>query len=227
MRKKNKDMKRLIRKKTAVICGHFGTGKTNIAVNLAISAAIAGKKTIIADLDIVNPYFRTADSEELLKSFGVRTLIPRYANTNVDIPALPPSLPLLFTGGEDSFSVADIGGDEEGAAVLRVLRDDFIKTGYDMFYVYNMFRPENITPREAAKSLWAIEQSSGLKFTGIINNSNLGTETTKELVAGSVNSAAELSLLTSIPVAALTAFAENSPDGADVIKIRDITKKLF
>ncbi len=182
-----------------------------------------GLRMCIADFDIVNPYFRTADNAELLRSLGVTALIPPYANTNVDIPSLPPAVSMLFD--EDNYSVADVGGDGEGAAVLGVFKNKFIAAGYDMYYVYNMFRPENIDAETSYMSYKTIEASSGLKFGGIINNSNLGAETTITQVASSVSHAEEFASLTGTPLLMTTAFRQNAPDGAVIIE--DITKKLF
>ncbi|MDD4125914.1 MAG: hypothetical protein PHW77_09370 [Eubacteriales bacterium] len=216
-------MFRLFKHKIVIICGHFGTGKTNIAVNLAVSGAKAGYNMYIADFDIVNPYFRTADNAEYLRSLGVTALIPPYANTNVDIPSLPPALPMIFS--DDNYAIADVGGNGEGAIILRVYKDDFINAGYDMYYVYNMFRPENIDGETSLASFKSIEASSGLKFRGIINNSNLGVETTKELVASSVKYAEEFASLAGVPVVMTSAFKKHAPVGAVVIE--DITKKIF
>ena len=104
----------LMQHKITVISGHFGSGKTNVALNLALDAADAGEQVSIADLDIVNPYFRTADSEAFLRARGIKPLVPQYANTNVEIPTLPEALGEIFYGGRRA--VVDVGGDPEGAA---------------------------------------------------------------------------------------------------------------
>ncbi len=134
-------MKNLLKSRLIVICGYYGSGKTNIAVNLALTAADCGKGVVIVDLDTVNPYFRTADNAVLLRERGVITLIPEFANTNVDIPALPPAFPTVFE--RDETVIVDVGGGAEGSAVLGGFRDDFEKCGYDMYYVFNANRPEN------------------------------------------------------------------------------------
>jgi predicted GNAT superfamily acetyltransferase len=216
-------MLRLLKHKIVIICGHFGTGKTNIAVNLAISGAKAGMKMLIADLDIVNPYFRTADNAEYLKVLGVTTLIPPYANTNVDIPSLPPAMHTIFS--DDNYAIIDVGGNAEGGVVLGVFKEDFEKAGYDMYYVFNACRPENLDAQTSLSSLKSIERSSGLKFTGIINNTNLGVETTRDLVEWSIPKAVDFSNLAGIKLVMTTAF-EQSASG-DTVAIQDITKKIF
>jgi hypothetical protein len=126
---------------------------------------------------------------------------------------------------DDNYAIADVGGNEEGAVILHVFMEDFINAGYDMYYVYNMFRPENADEDVSLASFKSIEASSGLKFNSIINNSNLGAETTKELVASSVKHAEKFASLTGVPVVMTTAFKQNAPEGAVIIE--DITKKLY
>ncbi|MBO5869556.1 MAG: P-loop NTPase [Clostridia bacterium] len=213
----------LAKEKVTVISGPYGSGKTNIAVNLAMSIAKNGKKSRIADLDIVNPYFRSADNEKMLNDLGVQTMIPIFANTNVDIPALPPNYHLLFTG--EGFSVADVGGDGDGAAVLGLSHDDYVEAGYKMYFVYNRYRYITAEPEGALEVLEEIKRASGLEFHGIINNSNLGAETTEETIINAIPYAEKLSEIANLPLLLTTC-----PDWLDVentVKITDITKKLF
>ncbi len=213
----------LFKHKAVIICGHFGTGKTNIAVNLALEAANTFPDICIADLDTVNPYFRTADNAESLRARGVNVLLPQFANTNVDIPSLPPAFPLIFTAG--CHSVTDVGGNEEGATVLRGFAERYEQIGYDMYYVFNAFRPENVSAEYAVYSLRAIERASGLRFAGIINNSNLGAETDISVTAGAVVRAEAFASAAGVPLVMTTAFEKNAFPGCTVI--RDVTKKLF
>ena len=113
-------------KRIYIIAGHYGSGKTNISVNLALSLARAGKKTALADLDIVNPYFRSVDSQIDLAEAKIRVICSEYANTNVDIPALPPEM-YAITDDKSLTAVIDVGGDDRGALVLGRLADK-IKT---------------------------------------------------------------------------------------------------
>lgn len=213
----------LFRHKAVIICGHFGAGKTNIAVNLALEAAEEGNGVYIADLDTVNPYFRTADNADMLEKAGVSVLLPPFANTNVDIPALPQSFQLIFNS--DKLSVTDVGGNEEGASVLRGFAENYRETGYDMYYVFNRYRPENTDTEISLASFRAIEAASGLRFSGIINNSNLGAETTKDIVANSIGDAADFASAAGVEIVMTAAFAQNACENCTVI--RDITKKLF
>ena len=103
-------------KKITIVCGHYGSGKTNLAVNLALSLAKAGEKTVLVDLDIVNPYFRAADNRRELEENGVRCVLPQFANTNVDLPSLPPQIHSVFVGNEKV--IFDVGGDSLKAIEL-------------------------------------------------------------------------------------------------------------
>lgn len=218
-----KSLNELSTEKVTVISGPYGSGKTNIAVNLAMSLAEKGEKCRIADLDIVNPYFRSADNAEMLEKLGVQTMIPTFANTNVDIPALPPNYQLLFTG--DGKSIADVGGDADGAAVLGLSHDDYVEAGYKMYFVYNRYRYVTCEPEGALEVLEGIKRASGLEFHGIINNSNLGVETTEETVLNAIPFAKEFAEMAKLPLLMTT--APDWVDLPDTVKIKDVTKKLF
>lgn len=209
--------------KVTVISGPYGSGKTNIAVNLAMDLAKNGQQCRIADLDIVNPYFRSADNAKMLEELGVHTMIPEFANTNVDIPALPPDYQLLFTG--EGKSVADVGGDADGAAVLGLSHDDYLEAGYKMYFVYNRYRYVTVRHEDALEVLQAIERASGMKFHGIINNSNLGEETDEETVLNALPYAEEFARLANLPLLMTT--TPHWLDMENTVKIKDVTKKLF
>ncbi|MBO5767736.1 MAG: PhoH family protein [Clostridia bacterium] len=216
-------LKDLATEKVTVISGPYGSGKTNVAVNLAMDIAKSGQVCRIADLDIVNPYFRSADNAKMLESLGVQTMIPTFANTNVDIPALPPNYQLLFTG--EGRSVADVGGDGDGAAVLGMSHDQYVEAGYKMYFVYNRYRYITSEPEGALEVLEAIKRASGLEFHGIINNSNLGEETNEKIILDAIPYAERLSEIAKLPLLLTT-----SPDWVELentVTITDITKKLF
>ena len=218
-----KTLYELADQKVTVISGPYGSGKTNIAVNLAMDLAKNGVRCRIADLDIVNPYFRSADNAKMLEELGVHTMIPEFANTNVDIPALPPDYQLLFTG--EGKSVADVGGDADGAAVLGLSHDDYLEAGYKMYFVYNRYRYVTVRHEDALEVLQAIERASGMKFHGIINNSNLGEETDEETVLNALPYAEEFARLANLPLLMTT--IPHWLDMENTVKIKDVTKKLF
>lgn len=187
-------------KRLTLFAGHYGSGKTNIAVNYAIRLAKEGKKVCIADLDIVNPYFRTKDSEEELCAMGIDLICSRYANSNVDLPALPAESYRLVQD-KTVFGVIDIGGDDRGAYALGRFADAIkAENDYCMAFVLNRYRPLTATVEDAVTILREIEAAAGIRFTCIVNNSNVGVETTKETVLSSVAFAEEVSRATGLPI---------------------------
>ena len=192
-------------KRITLFAGHYGSGKTNIAVNYAIAMAREGKDVCIADLDIVNPYFRTKDSAARLSEAGVTLISPQFANTNVDLPALPAETYRLVQD-KGIYGVMDIGGDDRGAYALGRYVDAIkAENNYRMVFVANCYRPLTPTAEEALEVMEEIETACGLKFTDIINNSNLGPETTAETVRESLGYIQKLSQLSGLPVFAHTA----------------------
>lgn len=180
-------------KRLTLFAGHYGSGKTNIAVNYAMHLAKEGKSVCIADLDIVNPYFRTKDSERELAAAGIRLVSPQYANSNVDLPALPAESYRLVQD-KSTYGIMDIGGDDRGAYALGRFADAIkAENDYRMAFVVNCYRPLTSTVEDTIEIMKEIEAASGLKFTCIVNNSNLGAETTAETVLESVGFVKELS----------------------------------
>ncbi len=187
-------------KRLTLFAGHYGTGKTNIAVNYALFLRRLGKKVCIADLDIVNPYFRTKDSAEELERAGIDLISPQYANTNVDLPALPAEAYRLVED-KNCYGVMDIGGDDRGAYALGRYVPYIIKeNNYRMVYVANCYRPLTRTVDDALEVMAEIEQACGLRFTDIVNNSNLGEETTAETVLNSLDFINKLSERSGLPI---------------------------
>ena len=194
-------------KRLTLFAGHYGSGKTNIAVNYALLLASEGKKVCIGDLDIVNPYFRTKDSAKELEAAGIDLISPQFANSNVDLPALPAEAYRLVAD-KSVYSIMDIGGDDRGAYALgRYVPSILEENNYRMVFVANCYRPLTRTPEDAMEVMAEIEAACGLKFTHIINNSNLGTETTVQTVLDSQAYIDTLSQLSGLPVFATTAVA--------------------
>ena len=187
-------------KRVTLFAGHYGSGKTNIAVSYALLLAREGKKTAIADLDIVNPYFRTKDSASELEAAGVDLISPQFANTNVDLPALPAEAYRLVED-RSLFAVMDVGGDDRGAYALGRYAPFILEEGdYRMAFVANPCRPLTRTPEEALEVMREIEAAGGVPFTAIVNNANLAHETTAETVLAAIPYMERLSELSGLPV---------------------------
>lgn len=187
-------------KRVTLFAGHYGSGKTNIAVNYALKLHDEGKAVEIADLDIVNPYFRTKDSAEELERAGINLISPSFANSNVDLPALPQEVYGLVQNHK-KYAIMDIGGDERGALALGRYRQFILDEGnYEMVFVVNFYRPLTRTAEEAYEVMLEIEAAGGIKFTSIVNNSNIGAETSKEDVLQSEKEVERLCKITSLPV---------------------------
>ena len=195
-------------KRLTLFAGHYGSGKTNIAVNYALHLAKEGKQVVIADLDIVNPYFRTKDSAAVLEEAGVTLISPQFANSNVDLPALPAESYRLVQD-KSVYGIMDIGGDDRGAYALgRYVPALLEENNYRMVFVANCNRPLTRTPEDALEVMREIEAACGLQFTDIINNSNLACETTPETVLDSQSYVEALSKLSGLPIFATAAVTE-------------------
>ncbi len=187
-------------KRVTVFAGHYGSGKTNIAINYAMLLAKANKRVSIADLDIVNPYFRTKDSHDAIEGAGIRLISSKYANSNVDTPALPAEVYSVFEDRE-TLAVIDVGGDDRGALALgRYTPYMKEENNYEMLFVINKYRFLTADAKSTLEVMREIEDAASIKFTGIVNNSNLGEETTAQTVLNSVAYAEEVSKYANIPV---------------------------
>lgn len=187
-------------KKITVVTGHYGSGKTNFSANLALKAAGEGNKVTVADLDLVNPYFRSADFRELFSDNNVALAAPMYANTNLDIPAM--SFDLERIAEEEGKLIVDVGGDDAGATAVSRYADGLAAYGdeLEMIYVVNMYRYLTGTPEEAVEFMNEISAAARLKHTAIVNNSNLADETSAEVIEKSVLYAEKVCELTGLPL---------------------------
>ena len=199
-------------KRVTLLAGHYGSGKTNIAVNLAMKQKREGFDVTVADLDIVNPYYRTKDSEEELKAAGIPLISSPFANSNVDLPALPQEL-YRIVDETDTHMVVDIGGDDRGAYALgrfaQKLKDE---NDYEMILVINKYRPLTADEKDAVAIMKEIEEAGHLPFTAIVNNSNLGKETTAEDVLASVSYAEKMAKDTGLPLLLTTVREDLLPE---------------
>ena len=185
---------------TIVVTGHYGSGKTNLSFALALDYRRRGCDVVLVDLDVVNPYFRTADFKEIAKEKGISLLASEYAGSNLDLPALSGTMDAAI-GTPGKTVIIDVGGDDAGAIALGRYSTKIKQLPYTMLYVVNAFRYLMRDPHEAAALLTDIEKASRLRATHIVNNSNLSIETTAGDVRGSLGYAHEVSSLTGLPLA--------------------------
>jgi hypothetical protein len=188
-------------KRITILAGHYGSGKTHIAVNYALWLRAQGFPAVLADLDIVNPYFRTADAAALLREAGVELLSSDYALSNLDVPSVPGAVGTALSR-TDTFCVLDVGGDDRGALALGryagILNSEPDRA---IWLVINASRPLTAAPDDCAGILREIEAAARIRFTGLANNTHLAAETTPETVLASLPYAEAVSELTGLPIA--------------------------
>lgn len=214
-------------KKINIVTGHYGSGKTNFSANLAVSLAEKGEKVTVVDLDIVNPYFRTADFTELFGENGVELIKPMYANTNLDIPAISFDLERIAT--DEGYLIIDVGGDDDGALALGRYAKAFepFSEQIDFFYVVNRFRYMDDGVEECSALLPEIERCSRMKATAIVNNSNLGKETTAETIKEGIIFAEKVSEKTGLPIFCTTALPDIKVSGENIIQNKLFVKPVW
>lgn len=186
-----------------MVTGHYGSGKTNLAVNLALDSLGGRFETVtLVDLDIVNPYFRSSDYGQQLEARGIHVVSPRFAGTTQDVPSLSAEVYSVFES--EGAVIFDAGGDDVGATALGRFARSFDAIEYEMLYVINRYRNLTTTAQEAADLLREIEAASHLKATGIVNNSHLRDETTADTVLASLGFARETAGLLGLPLVCTT-----------------------
>lgn len=191
-------------KRVTLFCGHYGSGKTNVAVNVAFELKKMYNNVAVADLDIVNPYFRAKDSTKEFEEKGIRLICSEYANTNVDIPALPADI-YTITVDKDMYAVLDIGGDDRGAYALGRIADDIkAEDNFQMLMVINRYRPLTPDAQSTIEVMREIEAACKIPFTGLVNNSNLGELTCGQDVLDSIDYANEVARLSGLPIVMTT-----------------------
>ncbi len=194
-------------KRVTVITGNYGCGKTNLAVNLALLLEKRGSVSLV-DIDTVNPYFRTADFTKFLQAKGINVVYPQFALTNLDIPVLNFDLESIISNSE--YTIIDAGGSDAGAYPIGQYRNLFERIGDDleMLYVFNMYRLIDRSAEKTAEMMREIERAAGSECTALVNNSNLGIETTPQIIAQSEYFARDIEELTGLPLA-FTCITEN------------------
>ena len=201
--------------RVSIITGHYGTGKTELSVNLALALAAEGKRVMLADLDIVNPSFRSRERRPQLEAAGIQVISSSQACSDADVPALPAEL-LAILENRDVRGVLDIGGDPVGARVLARFQPKIIAEDYQLIFVLNANRPEVRTPEAAVAYLRAIEATTGLTCSGIVNNTHLCGETTPAEIRKGAALAEEVSRQTGLPILCHTAEERFLQDVSDL-----------
>lgn len=191
-----------------VVVGHYGVGKTNLALNLALDATREGQAVVLVDLDVVNPYFRSTEYRGLLEEAGVEVVAPVFAEagSSLDVPSLTgavvPAVQRAFAG--ECTCIIDAGGDDVGATALGRFARHIAAGPYAMFYVTNCYRNLTHTPQEACEILREVERASRLRATGIISNAHLMGDTDAAAIGRGVRFAHETATLATIPLVCAT-----------------------
>jgi len=188
-----------------VLVGHAGTGKTNVALNLALAEAAAGHAVTLADLDVVNPYFRSSDYPELLADAGVRLIAPVMARTTLDTPSLSGELDVAIqqaAADPDARLILDVGGDDDGATTIGRWAGKLAAADARVLYVVSAYRALTQAPADAAAMLPDIEDHAHLRAHAVLNTSNLGDETTLDHVRHGRAFAREVARLCGLPLEA-------------------------
>ncbi|MCL2030888.1 MAG: hypothetical protein FWG93_05025 [Oscillospiraceae bacterium] len=193
--------------RVVVYAGHYGSGKTTLAVQTALALRARGGRVLLADLDIVNPYFRTRDHRARLEAAGVRLIASPYAGSNAELPGFPPEAAAAFDD-TDSHAVLDVGGDDRGALALGRYAARLNAAGAAVLLVVNAYRPMTARPEEAAAIREEIERAARVRFTGLVNNSNLGAGTAAREVLDTRGYIGRVSELTGLPLLFTAARAE-------------------
>ncbi|MCK6460565.1 MAG: cobalamin biosynthesis protein CbiA [Planctomycetes bacterium] len=175
-----------------MVVGNYGSGKTEVSVNLAIRAAASGRRVRIADLDLVNPYFRCREARRLMEAHGISVVVPPGAQAWADLPIVVPEVLHMLSPPAGTLSLFDVGGDDVGARVLGSLRGGAIATGYELWQVINPQRPFTRDADGCLAMREAIERSSRLVVTGLVVNAHLMEETTADTVLSGLAVAREV-----------------------------------
>lgn len=192
-----------------IVTGHYGVGKTNLALNIVLDARAHGAEVTLIDLDVVNPYFRSGDYQTLLKKHDVRLIAPVFSGTNLDSPGLSGAISAVFewaqtVGQNKRLIVIDAGGDDVGVKALGRFAPIIAQVSYKMFYVVNRNRHLTYDVRESAELLYEIETTSHLKACAVVNNTHLQNETDEGVIRRGIAFAKEVADLLNLPLAATT-----------------------
>ena len=214
----------MFEKRINIFIGHFGSGKTEVAVNYALQMAENKENITVLDFDIVNPYFRAADAKTLLNNRAIKTIIPMYANSNVDIPALTGEVNVIFED-EKINAILDVGGDDLGAKAVSCYREKIMKCDYDLFFVVNVNRPMTDTKEKIIEMYNEIITSAGIVPTALINNTHAMQYTTLDMIKDSQEVVQAAADVLGIPVKIISGMEETlsgyiAPDGIELLNMK-------
>lgn len=213
-------------KRITMVVGHFGSGKTEISMNLVMDMKEKYKKTAIIDLDIANPYFRSRESQQFLENNGVETFFNSYGyDITEDLPAIAATIRKPLEN-EDYMVVADVGGNDSGAMILNQFSRYFNEDNSQMLCVLNANRPDTETPELMIESMKSLEQITGLKIKGIINNTHLLRETTVEDIVGGYRKCLAVSEKTGCPIVFNTCVRDLADELQNILAIEGIGKEF-
>jgi hypothetical protein len=189
-------------RRVTLFVGHFGSGKTEIALNYALDLAATGERVSVVDLDVVKPYFRSRSAKALLDEAGVELVAPEGENRHADLPIIVPQIRSLLRES-DGKVIMDVGGDDTGARVLGSLADVVDDRETHSLLVLNFRRPSTQSVDEAVEMVRRIESVSRIRITGVISNTHLMNETTVELIEEGYRLAEEATGRLEIPLLAV------------------------
>lgn len=207
------------------IVGNYGSGKTELSVNLSLRMAAAGRRVQIADLDIVNPYFRCREARALMEQHGIRVVVPPGAQAWADLPIILPEIRGMLRPADGTLSVFDVGGDDVGARALASLRTSIRDGEYELWQVINAKRPFTDTVAGCLEMRRAIEEASRWRVTGLLVNSHLIDETTADVVMDGWRLAEAVRAETGLPIRLVAAMSDlaDAPEleavGAPILRL--------
>ena len=206
-------------KRYYVIIGNFGSGKTELALNMVFDAAARGEKVTLVDIDVINPYFRSTERKAELNAAGIRLISPNFTSSGVEVPSIPAEIFSVFSDDSD-LVVFDVGGDPVGAIAMGQYYGYFKSLeNFEVWYVINVRRPLSSGTAENLEMLGKIQGVSRLRVTGILNNTNLAHETSTADLFDGLEVTKQLSDETGLPVVGtigtpevLSAFAKEAEE---------------
>jgi energy-coupling factor transporter ATP-binding protein EcfA2 len=213
-----------------VVLGAYGSGKSEVAVNLALLLRRERNEVTLVDLDTINPYFRSSDARRVLDDAGVRTIAPSTAGTNVDVPAVPAEVLSVFEGS--GTAVLDIGGEDMGARIVSSFRRKLTSPDVFVLMVVNINRPFTSDAARVASMASALSAAAGLPIDAYVDNTNLLEATDGGMLLDSTPILREAVLRSGIPLAFACGLDEllpkewvdGLPDGTPLIRMKRVLR---